>query len=216
MKKFILPLFAFTLFVASCGNKDKKVAKTDEEVATPPLAPIDSTLVTDSSWGPITPTVDFAGLKKIYGDANVMDETICGPECADSIDVTRIYPATGDEITVYWQENKYHKAIESLETYSKRYRTTTGLKVGSTFRELLTYNGKKIIYNGFDWDYGGFIADYGGGAMEKSNLNFRLSPDENMGMELSGDSEFDTDMAETKKNLDKITIFSMTLRMTKN
>lgn len=34
----------------------------------------------------------MADLQAIYGVANVKDERICGPECADSIDVTRIYP----------------------------------------------------------------------------------------------------------------------------
>ncbi len=215
MKKFILPLLIITTVIYSCGNKDNKATP----VADKPEIKIDSTLVTDSSWGLITKSTDFAGLQTIYGAANVKDERICGPECADSIDVTKIYAEKNNEIIVYWKEGLYHKKIESLENYmeSGPYHTATGLKIGSTLEELLKVNnGQQILFNGFDWDYGGFIQAYGGGPLENSSVRFRLQMVGDGGSELSGDSEFNTEMPEVKKNLTKIKISALTLSFSKD
>ena len=209
MKKFILPLLIIAAVIYSCAGKDKKTTSVTEK----PEVKIDSTLITDSSWGLITKNTDFAELQAIYGSANVKDERICGPECADSIDVTRIYPEKNNEFIVYWKDSLYHKSIAFIETYLPNgpYHTDKGLKIGSTFEELLKINGKKIIFSGFDWDYGGSIQDYGMGTLQNSSISFRLGLDEDAGTELSGDTEFNTEMPEVKKNMTKIKISSISL-----
>jgi hypothetical protein len=210
MKKIILPLLLIAIAVYSCGCKDKKTTPVAEKNA--PV--IDSTLVTDTSWGPIKKTTDFAGLQAIYGSDNVKDERICGPECADSIDVTRIYPEQDKQFIVYWKDSLYHKTISYVETYLPEgpYHTDKGLKIGSTLQELLKVNGKKISFYGFAWDYGGTIIDYGMGLFQNGPLNFHLTLDENGGMELIGEVELNTELPEVKKVIDKITIsfFSLT------
>ncbi len=209
MKKIILHLLIIATIIYSCAGKDKKTTSVTEK----PEVKIDSTLITDSSWGLITKNTDFAGLQTIYGASNVKNERICGPECADSIDVTKIYPEKSNEFIVYWKDSLYHKAIAFIETYlpDGPYHTANGIKMGSTLENLLNINGKQIIFSGFDWDYGGSIQDYGMGTLQNSPLGFRLSMDENGGTELSGDSEFNTEMPEVKKNLTKIKISSISL-----
>ncbi|MCY7309586.1 MAG: hypothetical protein LH619_02305 [Chitinophagaceae bacterium] len=213
MKKIILPLIIIATAIYSCGNKDKKATPVAEK----PEVKIDSALITDSSWGLITKKTDFAGLQAIYGAANVKDERICGPECADSIDVTIIYPEKNNEFTVYWKDNLYHTAIAFIETYlpDGPYHTANGLKIGSSLEDLLKINGKQIIFSGFDWDYGGSIQDYGMGTLQNSPLGFRLEMTGDGGTELSGDSEFNTEMPEVKKNLTKIKILALTLSFSK-
>ena len=214
MKKIILSLLIIAAVIYSCGSKDKKATPVAEKTE----VKIDSSLLTDSSWGLITKSSDFAGLQAIYGASNVKDERICGPECADSIDVTKIYPEKNNEFIVYWRDSLYHKSISFIETYlpDGPYHTDKGLKIGSTFEELLKINGKQIIFSGFDWDYGGSIQDYGMGTLQNSPLGFRLAMDEGGGTELSGDSEFNTEMPEVKKNLTKIKISVLTLSFAKN
>ena len=214
MKKIILSLLIIAAVIYSCGSKDKKATPVAEKTE----VKIDSSLLTDSSWGLITKSTDFAGLQAIYGASNVKDERICGPECADSIDVTKIYPEKNNEFIVYWRDSLYHKSISFIETYlpDGPYHTDKGLKIGSTFEELLKINGKQIIFSGFDWDYGGSIQDYGMGTLQNSPLGFRLAMDEGGGTELSGDSEFNTEMPEVKKNLTKIKISVLTLSFAKN
>lgn len=214
MKKIILPLLVLTTIMYSCGNKDKKATPPAEEK---PAIKIDASLITDSSWGAIKKNTDFAGLQSIYGAANVKDERICGPECADSIDVTTIYPEKNNQFTVYWKQNAYHKEIDFLEADMPEspYHISNGLKIGSSLEDLLKINGKQIIFSGFDWDYGGFIQDYGMGALQNSPFVFRLQMIGDGGSELSGDSEFNTEMPEVKKNISKIKISTITLSFSK-
>ena len=214
MKKFILPLLVITTIIYSCGNKDKKATPVSEKSE----VKIDSTLITDTSWGSITKNTDIAGLHAAYGAGNVKDERICGLECADSIDVTKIYPEKNNEFIVYWKDSLYHKSISFIETYlpDGSYHTASSLKIGSTLEALLKVNGKKIIFSGFDWDYGGYIQDYGMGALQESPVGFHLAIDEDGGTELSGDTELNTDMPEVKKNLVKIRISTLSLSFSKN
>jgi hypothetical protein len=156
----------------------------------------------------ITKNTDFAGLQAVYGTSNVKDERICGPECADSIDVTKVYPEKNNEFIVYWKDSLYHKAIANIESYRAEglYHTASGLKIGSTLEDLLKINGKKITFSGFDWDYGGFIQDYHMGTLQNSPFIFHLGIDEDAGTEISGDSNFNTEMPAVKKTIHKIKI----------
>lgn len=200
----------------SCNNnsKDKEGASSGPEV----VKYIDSALVTDSAWGAITPQTDFAGLQKIFGAANIKDERICGAECIDSVNVTFIYPETDKQITVYWDDSAYHKTIVYLENYSENspYRTATGLKIGSTLKQLLDINGQKITFSGFDWDYGGSIQSYNNGSLEKAGVGFQLGLGSYPDNSLSGDMTLDTDMPAVKKALDSIKIDKIFLNLHKD
>ncbi|MFZ1261802.1 MAG: hypothetical protein WAQ93_15065 [Chitinophagaceae bacterium] len=70
MKKIILPLLFLGAVIYSCGNKDKKATPVADNKDTP----IDSSLITHSSWGLITKKTKIADLQAIYGVANVKDE----------------------------------------------------------------------------------------------------------------------------------------------
>lgn len=197
----------------NCNNKAEE-KKTDKPLI---VVNIDSTLVTDSAWGAITPQTDFAGLQKIFGAANIKDERICGAECVDSVNVTFIYPGTDKEITVYWDDSAYHKTMVYLETYNENspYRTATGLRIGSTLKQLLDLNGQKITFSGFDWDYGGSVQSYNNGSMEKSGVGFQLGLGSYPDNSLSGDMTLDTEMPSVKKALDSIKISKLFLNLHK-
>lgn len=214
MKNIVL-FFTTGLVLLSCVN-DKKKEGTAEIV--PIYIPVDSTLVTDSSWGLITAQTDMAGLKKLYGDTNVKDERICGPECIDSVDVTVIYTGTVKEILVYWKDSAYHKTIGMLQAGGEGapYHTGPGLKIGSTMQDLLQQNGQKINFSGFGWDYGGYIISYNKGALENSRIGFRLDLVEGDTNELLGDTELNTDMPAVKKVLDKIQVYQLSLSFNKD
>ena len=207
MRIITVSILATVLFWG-CAN-DKKPSPVTEN----PLPVLDSSLITDSSWGFITKNTRFADLQKIAGGDNVKDERICGAECLDSIDVTRVYPGTANEIIVYWKDSLYHQSIAFIETYNpgSSYHTTSGLHIGSSLNDLLKINGQKISFYGFDWDYGGNIQSYHGGTLDKSPVNFSLDLAENANHELLGDSDFDTKMPAVKKWLDKITISRISL-----
>lgn len=209
MKRIILLHFIIVTLIYSCDNKDKKATTVTKK----PEVKIDSTLITDSTWGLVTKNTNFAGLQATYGASNVKDERVCGPECMDSIDVTIIYPETNKQITIHWKDSAYHKTIVYMEAWfpESSYHTAAGIKIGSPFKDLLQLNRQKITFSGFGWDYGGSIHSYNKGILEKSAVHFQLGQTEDTGTELSGDIELHTDMPEVKKYMDKIQVSHISL-----
>lgn len=211
MRLLTFILFASIIFVA-CKSKDKEPESKPAE----PVIAKDSLLVTDTSWGVVTKDLSFTDLVGLFGKEQLKDERICGPECADSIDVTYIFPGTDKEITVYWKAGAWHKNIAFLETYKEKspYYTSDSLKIGSTLDQLLNKNGQKISFSGFGWDYGGYIQSYNGGTLDSSQINYRLDINDE-GTALLGDSNFDTDMPAAKKALTKIKVWQLQLSFDK-
>jgi hypothetical protein len=212
MKQF-LGLLISAIILWSCSN-DKKQKADDNKIS----VVVDSTLVSDSAWGLITNKTDFAGLQTIFGATNVLNERVCGPECIDSIDVTKIYAGTAKEIKVYWQDSAYHKKIGMLESYAEGspYHTASGLKIGSSLKDILLLNGKQITFSGFGWDYGGYIQSFSSGTLEKSPIHFRLDLMEDSGTELLGDIELNSNMPAVQKMLDKIKVYQLSLSFYKD
>jgi hypothetical protein len=77
--------------------------------------------------------------------------------------------------------------------------------------DLLKINGRKINFSGFGWDYGGYIISYNGGALDNSNVNFRMDLVSGADEGLVGDTEVNTDMPSVKKVLDSIRIWQISL-----
>lgn len=218
MRKLILFLPALALLL-SCQSKNE-AKKTDisnvDSAANKDIHyyKIDLIQITDSSWGSITKNTHFEDLQMIYGEQNVKDERICGPECIDSLDVTQVYPGTSKAFTVYWKEKQYHKKIEMIECYTEEapYRTASDIGIGTSLQYLLELNGKKITFYGFGWDYGGGIVSFNGGKLEKSNLHYTLDMTyDSTGNSIMGDAEFNTDMPEVQKHIGKIFVDKIVL-----
>jgi len=210
--KRILLLLAMASLVYSCKN-DKKTTPVAEK----PVVKIDSSLITDSSWGLITKNTDIEGLKKLFGETHIKDERVCGPECADSIDVTFVYRDQPNEFCVNWQDSGYHKKIGFIECWKENspYHSSTGLKIGSTLNDILKLNGQKITFSGFGWDYGGIIQSYNKGTMDNTAVQYRLDLSDGSDNSLFGDTELNTDMPSVKKMLDKMIVYYIALSFNK-
>ena len=210
--RIVFIALAASILLFSCKQKEQTTGKPADTVT----AVMDSTLVTDSTWGPINANTTIDSLKAIYGAENIKDERVCGPECADSIDVTFIYRDSPRQITVNWMDSFYHKKISFLETWDSAspYHTDKNIKAGSTMRELVKLNGKKISFSGFGWDYGGFVQEFHGGTLDKSNIGYRLDMKEWNGADsLVGDIGLDTDMPVVQRALDNIIVYYISLTL---
>ncbi|HOZ69229.1 MAG TPA: hypothetical protein PLB49_11920 [Chitinophagaceae bacterium] len=203
------------ILLASCA--DHKKPDTEPTPVITRLPPItDSLLITDSSWGLIQKDMNYSDLKVIYGAGNLKDERICGPECVDSVDVTKLFPGTINEAIIYWKDKAWHKTIAMIMCYqdSALYHTDKGLKLKSGFNELLRLNGKKISFMGFGWDYGGTITSYNEGLLENTPLRYEIdlskAPSEEE-MSVFGDTPLDSDMPLVKKLVPDIYIRKFTL-----
>ena len=213
-KKSIL-FGSLLILLASC-TEHKKPDTEPTQVITPLPPIVDSLIITDSSWGLIQKNMNYSDLKVIYGESNLKDERICGPECVDSVDVTKLYPGTNNEAIIYWKDKAWHKTIAMIMCYQEGalYHTDKGLKIKSGFSELLRLNKNKISFMGFGWDYGGTITSYNGGALEKTALHYEIdlskAPEENE-MSVFGDTPLDSDMPLVKKLVPYIYIRKFTL-----
>lgn len=218
-KSWLLSAVLFAVFInlfGSCNETNSTKEKAAEVVAENKEPVIDSLLITDSSWGFIRADMNFSDLKVLYGEASLKDERICGPECIDSVDVTKLYPGTINETIIYWKDKAWHKTIAMIMCYqdSSLYHTDKGLKMKSGLSELLRLNGQKISFSGFGWDYGGTITSFNNGRLEKSPLHYELDlsinpKEEEMGV--FGDTALDTEVPLVKKLLPYIHIRKFTL-----
>lgn len=209
MKRILLFIIVVILII-SCKNRDK-TDNTNDKI---PAAAIDSFLVTDSSWGLISKKSDKETLLKLYGAANLKDERICGPECADSIDITFLFPGSVNETVIHWEDGAYHKKISMIECFrdSANWHTTDGIKIGSPFADLLKVNGSRISFSGFGWDYGGYISSYNGGKLSNSRIDYRLTlTDDPQTNTVYGDTTLHTDTPAIKKNMNIISVYWLTL-----
>jgi hypothetical protein len=211
MKPFILFLIATVILFHACKDEENK--KEDVKSDQPPAR--DSLLITGNSWGLVGKDTDFEDLRSVFGAEEVVDSTILGPEGIDTLEVTYVFPGKAKEMIISWKDSFYHKRIGFIETYQAGapYRTENGLKIGSTFRELLNANGQPINFSGFGWDYGGHIISYNKGRLDSSRIIFRLTSEASLPDELYGDSELNTTMPAAQQNLDKIIIYSITLNL---
>lgn len=206
--RIILSFITCVIFFVACQQKDKK--QKGETVVTENKRLADSLLLTDSTWGWIDSSADFDDLQKLYGEANIKDETICGAECIDSVDVTFVYPGSDKEFIIYWEDSFYHRKIGMIRCYTpgSPYHTAGGLKIGTTLNELLKMNGKPIAFLGFGWDYGGGVISLNHGVLENSNVRFNLDISENHTGDnaVYGDTELHSEMPAVKKLADKIRV----------
>ncbi|MFZ9388746.1 MAG: hypothetical protein ACO25B_12775 [Chitinophagaceae bacterium] len=211
MKKSILLIGVISL-LASCKNEQKKAPSIPVVASS---APIDSFLITDSSWGLIDAGTNIEKLKTIFGEENIRDVRECDAECIDSIDVTKVYPGQPDEITIIWKDSAYHLEIGLIECFGEgpRWHSASGIRIGSGLKDLLKVNGKKISFYGFGWDGGGLVDSYHDGALQNSVIGYRLNLDAEYSGDRSlfGDVGLDTDMPVVQQALDKISVWWITL-----
>ena len=210
--KIIIALITSTIFlVQACKNEDNN--SENKETVQP--ARTDSLLITENSWGLVHKDADFEALRSLFGASDVVDSTILGPEGIDTLQVTYVFPGKSKEMIISWKDSLYHKRIGFIETYQPEapYRTETGLRVGSTFKQLLDANGKPINFSGFGWDYGGHIISYNKGKLDSSHIVFRLTSEASLPDELYGDTELNTSLQAVQQNLEKIIIYSITLNL---
>jgi hypothetical protein len=221
MKQLLCIVIITAILFNGCkeqGTKTADVSQLKNDSATsPPITnnsiSIDEYLITDTSFGKITPATTYKHLEELFGKNNLKDEIQYGAEGLDSFMVTKIFPNTPKELVIWWQENNYHKIISSVISYNENapYHTADGLKTGSTLDKLLRVNGKNITFMGTDWDYGGYITSYNNGKFEKSKVAFRLASTPGMDQDLMGDAEFNNDMPLVKNNLQKIKIHEISV-----
>jgi hypothetical protein len=64
-------------------------------------------------------------------------------------------------------------------TYSSRWGSSSGVRLGMTLKELEELNGKPFQFSGIGWDYGGGISGWDGGKLDKASIGITVDADYN-------------------------------------
>lgn len=119
--------------------------------------------------------MDAEDLMKNYPDASLEEGTDMFEEGTDERPYTILYPGTENELHITWQDKDRTEVHDLRYSKSGKWRSETGINVGTTYDELVKMNGKDISVYGFGWDYSGAV-DWNGGKLEKSGLRVFLTP----------------------------------------
>ncbi len=142
----------FIVLILSCNNEQKSPEQQQQLALTDTITGIDSTsvvkpienkiirnytIVPKKQFGDITSATTEEGLKKIYGDSNVVRINRGSVQ-------TVIFANTDSEIEIAWKKGMPFKKIESLFIRKGKWQTPEGIHIGSTLKDLEAANGKPV------------------------------------------------------------------------
>lgn len=114
-------------------------------------------------------------LKSIYPEAQISEGTDLFEEGIVERPYSILYPGTADELLITWEDNDRTQLHQLRFDKNGRWQTKNGIKVGTTYDELVRLNGNSIKFYGFGWDYSGAV-DWNGGKLADSNVRVFLAP----------------------------------------
>lgn len=117
--------------------------------------------------GPLSPSTDPAGLRRIYGADNVREGDVPGAE-GEVLHGVILFPQDpARRAYVYFQDEDTLTGVSMIQVMDaeSRWKLDTGVHIGMPLPQLVALNGKPIKFLGFDWDYGGYITDWHGGKL---------------------------------------------------
>lgn len=125
-------------------------------------------------------------LEKTYPDASIEQGKGMFEEGTEERPFTILYPGTQDELHITWQDEGRTKIHDLRYEGSGKWKSETGIDIGTSYDELNKMNGKTISFYGFGWDYSGAV-DWNGGKLEKSGLRVFLKPGNDIPNKFYGD-----------------------------
>ncbi|MEO6172124.1 MAG: hypothetical protein ABIP02_03315, partial [Arenimonas sp.] len=106
-------------------------------------------------------------LRKQYGDANVIEGELPGPE-GETAQGWIIYPNEPEKILmIYPDASSSHPESLLVDETTSKWHLSNSIKLGTDIKTLESLNMKPFIFYGFYWDYGGVITDWNGGELGK-------------------------------------------------
>jgi len=140
--------------------------------------------------------VDAKGLIKKYGEKSViLDTSIISGD--DTLKGVIIFAGTAKEANIFFHEGKISDV--SIQGVKSAWKTSSGLYLGLTLKEVEKINNKNFTISGFGWAHGGSVVSWEGGKLAGDStlthlVSFRnkrqnISVDEFT--KVSGEAEFD-------------------------
>ncbi len=121
-----------------------------------------------------------------YSDADIQEGSEIYEEGTVERPYTILYPETEDELHITWEDEGKSKIHDIRFSGNGKWKTDSGVQIGTTYDELNKMNGKDISFYGFGWDYSGAVL-WNEGKLENSGLRVFLSPENEPGNKYYGD-----------------------------
>jgi len=130
-----------------------------------PGFPLDSLLAFDSE----------SDLKKTFGEKL---RRVKGyyPEGMGEYSITLLFAGTTNQVGFVWKDDSVtHSGLEYLtvSTPQSRWRTKSGIGIGTTLKELELLNQKPFSFYGFGWDYSG-MTSWEEGSLSEQHVSVTL------------------------------------------
>ncbi len=213
-----------SFFLVNCNSGEEKIANSikDSLIAAPQKTgegPDARYMVTEQSFGLVPLDATYETLIRTYGKDRVTDEKMYrAPDTDEMVVKTIINKDKIDEIVIQWDDSLFHKKILSIDADKENhpYKTSDGVRYGTTLSEMVKINGAKISFTGFGWDFGGLLNGFNGGKLAYKEGKPHISYDLDLKTtqqynEIMGDQIIDTDMPKAKKYLENIVVKKISL-----
>jgi len=125
-------------------------------------------------------------IKETYPDANIYEALGVFEEGTKELPYSVLYPDTPNELNITWADASRTQIYDIRISIGGDWRSSTGIKIGTTYEELNELNGKPISFYGFGWDYSGAVV-WNEGEFEKGKLRVFLSPEKEPNSKFYGD-----------------------------
>jgi hypothetical protein len=130
--------------------------------------------------------MDASTLERSYSDANIKEGVDLFEEGTEERPYSILYPETENELHITWQDEARTRIHDLRYSGNGKWKSETGIDIGTTYETLNKLNGKKISFYGFGWDYSGAV-NWNGGKLEKSGLRVFLRPENDPSNKFYGD-----------------------------
>jgi hypothetical protein len=159
----VLTLALLAVAIAGC----REAGETPIAPTGPPPAPAITPALVIGCMAPFVPTTTRADLVAAFGEGNVRQETVAGPE-GTRVNVTALYPgdaARRAEVTFADEAAGTGLNRVTVNSEAAQWSGPNGLKVGDSIEAVERANGGPFLVSGFGWDQGGYAVDWQGGRL---------------------------------------------------
>ena len=125
-------------------------------------------------------------IKETYPDANVYEAIGIYEEGTEELPYSVLFPETPNELHITWADAERTQMYDIRFSIGGDWKSSTGIRIGTTYDELNELNGKLISFYGFGWDYSGAVV-WNKGKFEDSKLRVFLSPEKEPHSKFYGD-----------------------------
>ena len=167
MRKIFLTLIVLSL--ASCSSTQKTISPTLDKFIIENLIGFNSEKI-----------------KETYPDANVYEAIGIFEEGTEELPYSVLFPETPNELHITWTDAGKSQMYDIRFSVGGNWKSSTGIKIGTSYDELNELNGKLISFYGFGWDYSGAVV-WNEGEFEESKLRIFLSPEKEPKTKFYGD-----------------------------